>query len=95
MIKLEDYTQYLNWFVRVTLINDQIICEGTTIEGLFDGYDFAVCSGDEGGDSLTIDMYGWGYDLYVSDIEKLEPLHKASRETLKAYFKRNYPTHAT
>ncbi|BCD49611.1 hypothetical protein [Helicobacter suis] len=92
MIKLEDYTKYLNWFVRVTLINDQVIYEGTTIEGPFDGYDFAACSGDEGGDSLTIDMYGWGYDLYVSDIEKIEPLHKASKETLQAYHKINYPT---
>ncbi|WP_281778540.1 hypothetical protein [Helicobacter suis] len=74
MIELKDYTKYVGWFVRVVL--KQAIPEGTTIEGVFDGYDFAVCSGDEGGDSLLINMEGWGYDLYVSDIKKIEPLYK-------------------
>ncbi|WP_163499864.1 hypothetical protein [Helicobacter suis] len=95
MIKLEDYTKYLNWFVRVTLIDDQICEEGTTIKGVFSGYDFAACSGDEGGDSLLIDMGGWGYDLYVSEIQKIEPLYKASNETLKSLFELSYNTPAT
>ncbi|WP_281757789.1 hypothetical protein [Helicobacter suis] len=44
MIELKDYTKYWGQFVRVTLVNDQICDEGTTIEGFFGGYDFAVCS---------------------------------------------------
>ncbi len=35
MIKLEDYTKYLGWVVKVTLVNDQICDEGTAIEGFF------------------------------------------------------------
>ncbi|WP_163531863.1 hypothetical protein [Helicobacter suis] len=76
MIELKDYAKYCGWFVRVTLIDDQAIPEGPVIEGVFDGYDYAVCSGDEGGDSLTINMGGWGYDMYVSYIQKIEPLYK-------------------
>ncbi|WP_163556138.1 hypothetical protein [Helicobacter suis] len=95
MIELKDYTEYCGWFVRVTLINDQVIYEGTTIEGVFLGYDFAVCSGDEGGDSLVIDMGGWGYDLYVSDIKEITPLYKLDNKAIQAILKRNYNTPAT
>ncbi|WP_163532755.1 hypothetical protein [Helicobacter suis] len=85
MIKLEDYTKYVTWFVRVTLVNDQICDEGTTIEGVFFGYDFAACSGEEE-DNLAIHMGGWIYGLNVSDIKEITPLHKLDNQTYKNIF---------
>ncbi|WP_163533585.1 hypothetical protein [Helicobacter suis] len=81
MIKLEDYVKYLGWVVKVTLVNDQICDEGTTIEGVFDGYDFAACSGEEE-DNLIINMGGgWNYGLNVSDIKEITPLHELGSKT--------------
>ncbi|WP_163565275.1 hypothetical protein [Helicobacter suis] len=83
MIKLEDYVKYLGWVVKVTLVNDQICDEGTTIEGVFSGYDFAVCSGEEE-DNLAISMGGgWIYGLNVSDIKGITPLYKLDRKAYK------------
>ncbi|WP_163535396.1 hypothetical protein [Helicobacter suis] len=81
MIELKDYTKYWGQFVRVTLVNDQICEEGTTIEGFFGGYDFAVCSGEEE-DNVSIDMGGgWVYGLNVSDIKEITPLHELGSKT--------------
>ncbi|WP_163498662.1 hypothetical protein [Helicobacter suis] len=84
MIELKDYAKYCGWFVRVTLANDQICDEGTTIEGLFDGYDFAACSGEEE-DNLVISMGGgWLYGLNVSDIKEITPLYKLDNKAYEA-----------
>ncbi|WP_163532754.1 hypothetical protein [Helicobacter suis] len=84
MIKLEEYIKYLGWAVRVTLVNDQICDEGTTIEGVFSGYDFAACSGEEE-DNLVISMGGgWLYGLNVSDIKQITPLYKLDNKAYEA-----------